>query len=64
MAGEIRDHDPTALRARARTAELLAAEAADPGMALILERLKRAFLDAAATVEEHQASMGVAGTGD
>lgn len=58
MEREIRDHDPTDLRARARTAELLAAAAADPKMAHILERLKGAFLEAAAILEKRQASLG------
>jgi hypothetical protein len=64
MERKLRDHDPAELRARARTAELLAAAAADPKMAPILERLKRAFLEAAATLEERQASAGEAGAGD
>lgn len=64
MEREIRDHDPGDLRARARTAELLAAGAADPEMAYILERLKRAFLEAAAIVEKRQASMEDEGSGD
>lgn len=54
MEREIHDHDPTDLRARARTVELLAAAASDPEMARILQRLKRALLEAAALLEKRQ----------
>ncbi|MBX6367572.1 MAG: hypothetical protein IRZ04_06290 [Rhodospirillales bacterium] len=64
MEREIHDHDPTDLRARARTVELLAAAASDPEMARILQRLKRALLEAAALLEKRQASVRGAGNSD